>query len=42
MGFPLCSGVELVEMLTAAGFSRAWFEAAPDKGWGWLCGLGVK
>ena len=39
---PLYSGAEMVEMLTAAGFSRAWFEAAPDKGWGWLCALGVK
>ena len=42
MGFPLYSGAEVEKMLTAAGFSRAWFEAAPDKGWGWLCALGVK
>ena len=42
MGFPLYSGVETEEMLTAAGFGRAWFEAAPHKGWGWLCSLGVK
>jgi len=42
MGLSIYSGVEMVEMLTAAGFSRAWFEAAPAKGWGWLCALGVK
>jgi ubiquinone/menaquinone biosynthesis C-methylase UbiE len=42
MGFPIFSGAEMVEMLTEAGFSRAWFEAVPDKGWGWLCALGVK
>jgi len=42
MGFPLYSGAEVKEMLTAAGFSRAWFEALPEKGWGWLCALGVK
>jgi ubiquinone/menaquinone biosynthesis C-methylase UbiE len=42
MGFPIYSGVEVEEMLTAAGFSRAWFETVPDKGSGWLCALGVK
>ena len=42
MEFPLYSGAEMEEMLTVAGFSRAWFEAVPDKGWGWLCALGVK
>ena len=42
MGLPIYSGDEMVEILTEAGFSRAWFEAAPDKGWGWLCALGVK
>jgi len=42
MGFPLYSGAEVEEMLAAAGFSRAWFESVPDKGWGWLCALGVK
>ena len=42
MEFPLYSGAEMVEMLTAAGFSRAWFESAPEEGWGWLCALGVK
>jgi ubiquinone/menaquinone biosynthesis C-methylase UbiE len=42
MGFPIYSGAEMVEMLTAAGFSRAWFESLPDEGWGWLCALGVK
>ena len=42
MEFPIYSGAETVEMLSAAGFSRAWFEAAPKKGWGWLCALGVK
>jgi hypothetical protein len=42
MGFPIYSGAEMVEMLTAAGFSRAWFESAPDEDWGWLCALGVK
>ena len=39
---PIYSGAEMVEMLTAAGFSRAWFESAPEKSWGWLCALGVK
>lgn len=42
MGFSLYSGAEMEEMLVAAGFSRAWFESAPDRGWGWLCALGVK
>ena len=43
MQFPLYSGAEMVEMLTTAGFNRTWFEAVPpDKGWGWLCVLGVK
>ena len=42
MEFPLYFGAEAVEMLTAAGFSRAWFESAPDQGYGWLCALGVK
>ena len=42
MGFPLYSATQMQEMLTAAGFSRAWFESVPDKGWGWLCALGVK
>jgi ubiquinone/menaquinone biosynthesis C-methylase UbiE len=42
MEFPLYSGAEAVEMLTAAGFTRAWFESAPEEGWGWLCALGVK
>jgi ubiquinone/menaquinone biosynthesis C-methylase UbiE len=42
MGFSLYSGAEMEEMLAAAGFSRAWFESAPEKGWGWLCALGVK
>ena len=42
MEFPLYSGAEMEEMLAAAGFSRAWFESAPDKGWGWLCALGAK
>jgi len=43
MEFPLYSGAEMAEMLTTAGFSRAWFESAPEKGWwSWLCGLGVK
>jgi len=42
MEFPIYSGAEMEEMLTAGGFSRAWFEPVPDKGWGWLCALGVK
>jgi ubiquinone/menaquinone biosynthesis C-methylase UbiE len=42
MGLSIYSGAEMVEVLTEAEFSRAWFEAAPDKGWGWLCALGVK
>jgi len=42
MGLSIYSGAEMEERLTEAGFSRAWFEAAPDKGWGWLCGLGLK
>jgi hypothetical protein len=27
----------MVEMLIAAEFSQAQFEAVPDKGWGWFC-----
>jgi ubiquinone/menaquinone biosynthesis C-methylase UbiE len=42
LGFSLYSGAEMEGMLAAAGFSRAWFESAPDRGWGWLCALGVK
>jgi len=42
MGFALYSGAEMERVLTAARFSQAWFESAPDKGWGWLCALGVK
>lgn len=42
MEFPIYSGAEVVEMLTEAGFSRAWFEAVPEESWGWLCALGVK
>jgi ubiquinone/menaquinone biosynthesis C-methylase UbiE len=42
MGCPIYSGTEMVELLTAAGFSRAWFEFAPDKGVGWLCALARK
>ena len=42
MGLSIYSGAEMEEMLTAAGFSRAWFESAPEKGWGWLCALGSK
>jgi len=42
MEFPIYSGAEMVEMLTAAGFSRAWFESVPDKASGWLCALGAK
>jgi len=32
----------MVELLTAAKFSRAWFESAPNKGVGWLCALACK
>jgi hypothetical protein len=32
----------MVELLSAAGFSRPWFESAPDKGVGWLCALARK
>jgi len=42
MGCPIYSGTEMVELLTAAGFSRSWFESAPDKGVGWLCALARK
>ena len=42
MGFPVYNGDELVEMLTAAGFRRAWFNSQPEKGYGWLCALGTK
>ncbi len=42
MEFPIYSGAEMVEMLTAAGFSRAWFESVPDKASGWLYALGAK
>jgi ubiquinone/menaquinone biosynthesis C-methylase UbiE len=40
MRFPLYSGSEMVEMLTAAGFSQAQFELRDGKGW--LCAVGVK
>ena len=40
MGFSLYSGPEMVEMLTAAGFSQAQFELRDGKGW--LCAIGVK
>ena len=39
MGFPIYSGPEMVELLTAAGFSLAWFKSAPNRGVGWLCAL---
>ena len=42
MEFPIYSGAEMAEMLTAAGFSQAWFESVPDKASGWLCALGAK
>jgi ubiquinone/menaquinone biosynthesis C-methylase UbiE len=42
MGFPIYSGTEMETMLAAAGFSQAWYEARPNKGWGWLCALGVR
>ena len=40
MRFPLYSGSEIVEMLTAAGFSHAQFKHRDGKGW--LCAIGVK
>ena len=40
MRFPLYSGSEMVEMLTAAGFSRAQFKLKDGKHW--LCAIGVK
>jgi len=42
MEFPIFSGAEMEAMLTAAGFSQARFEAAPEKAAGWLCAQGVK
>lgn len=42
LGFPMYNGVEMVELLTDAGFSRAWVISLPDKSYGWLCALGVK
>ena len=42
MGCSIYSGIEMVELLNAAGFSRAWFESAPNKGVGWLCALARK
>jgi ubiquinone/menaquinone biosynthesis C-methylase UbiE len=42
MEFPLYSGAQVEEMLTAAGFSEVWFEAVPEKSWGWLCAFGVR
>ena len=42
MEFPIYSGTEMVEMLTAAGFSQARFESVPNKGVGWLCALACK
>ncbi len=41
MEFPVYSGAEMEEMLTAAGFSKAWFETGPERRWGWLCAFGV-
>ena len=40
MRFSLYSGPEMVEMLTAAGFPRAYFEL--KAGSNWLCAIGVK
>ena len=40
MGFPLYAGSEMVEMLTAAGFSQAQFKFKDGKHW--LCAIGVK
>ncbi len=42
MEFSIFSGAEMEEMIAVAGFSQAWFETVPEKGWGWLCALGVK
>jgi ubiquinone/menaquinone biosynthesis C-methylase UbiE len=40
MGFPLYAGSEMVEMLTAVGFSQAQFKLKDGKHW--LCAIGVK
>jgi len=40
MRFPLYSGSEMIGMLNAAGFSRAYFEF--KTGSNWLCAIGIK
>jgi ubiquinone/menaquinone biosynthesis C-methylase UbiE len=40
LGMSICSGGELVEMLTRAGFREARYTAQPDRALGWLCGVG--
>jgi ubiquinone/menaquinone biosynthesis C-methylase UbiE len=42
MGFPVFSGAEMVHMLTAVGFSPAWFETQTERGQAWLCALAAK
>ena len=42
LGMSICSGPELVSMLTQAGFRQSRYEARPDKALGWLCALGLK
>jgi cytochrome P450/ubiquinone/menaquinone biosynthesis C-methylase UbiE len=37
LGLSICSGPELVQMLTSAGFRDARYDARPDKALGWLC-----
>jgi ubiquinone/menaquinone biosynthesis C-methylase UbiE len=40
LGMSICSGTELAQMLTEAGFRHARYVAQPDKALGWVCALG--
>jgi ubiquinone/menaquinone biosynthesis C-methylase UbiE len=40
LGMSICSGAELVQLLTEAGFRHARYVAQPDRALGWLCALG--
>ena len=40
LGMSICSGPELVQMLSEAGFRQTRYVAQPDRALGWLCALG--
>src|SRR5439155_15397162 len=42
LGMSILSGVELVTMLTQAGFRQARYHSEPNRALGWLCALGSK